>query len=92
MQHKHLQFGHGFKVVLGDKHSQAAQMTLAPGETEGGPDNRHRGADLWLYVVSGTGAAIVEGERVELREGTLVLIGRARRMRSATPATCRSRR
>jgi mannose-6-phosphate isomerase-like protein (cupin superfamily) len=76
MQHKHLQFGHGFKVVLGDNHSQAAQMTLAPGETEGGPDNRHKGADQWLYVVSGTGVAIVEGERVELREGTLVLIGR----------------
>jgi hypothetical protein len=64
MQHKHLQFGQGFKVVLGDKHSQSAQMTLAPDETEGGPDNRHKGADQWLYVVSGTGAAIVEGERV----------------------------
>ncbi len=76
MQHKHLQFGHGFKVVLGDKHSQAAQMTLAPGETEGGPDNRHKGADQWLYVASGTGVAVVEGDRVELREGTLVLIGR----------------
>jgi hypothetical protein len=44
MQHKHLQFGHGFRVVLGDEHSQAAQMTLAPGEVEGGPDNRHEGA------------------------------------------------
>jgi len=76
MHHKQLQFGHGFKVVLGDEHSQAAQMTLAPGETEGGPDNRHRGAGQWLYVVSGTGAAIVGGERVELREGTLVLIAR----------------
>ena len=76
MQHKQLQFGHGFKVMVGDKHSQAAQMTLAPSETEGGPDNRHKGADQWLYVVSGTGVAIVEGERVELREGKLVLIGR----------------
>jgi hypothetical protein len=38
MQHKHLQFGYGFKVVLGNEHSQAAQMTLAPGEMEGGPD------------------------------------------------------
>ena len=76
MQHKHLQFGHGFRVVLGDAHAQAAQMTLAPGETEGGPDNRHKGADQWLFVVSGTGAAVVEGERIELREGTLVLIGR----------------
>ena len=76
MQHKHLQFGHGFRVVLGDEHSQAAQMTLAPGDTEGGPDNRHRGADQWLYVVRGEGLAVIEGERVELREGTLVLIPR----------------
>ena len=44
MQHKHVQFGPGFKVVLGDKHSPAAQMTLAPGGTEGVPDNRHKGA------------------------------------------------
>ena len=42
MQHKHLQFGHGFHVVLGDEHSQAAQMTLAPDETEGGPENHHK--------------------------------------------------
>jgi hypothetical protein len=65
MQHKRLRFGQGFRVVLGDKYSQAAQMTLAAGETEGGPDNRHAGADQWLYVVSGEGAAIVEGERIE---------------------------
>jgi mannose-6-phosphate isomerase-like protein (cupin superfamily) len=76
MRHKHLRFGHGFRVVLGDQHSQAAQMTLAPGETEGGPDNRHRGADQWLYVVGGTGVAVVDGERVDLRDGTLLLIGR----------------
>lgn len=76
MRRKHLQFGSGFRVVLGDKHSQAAQMTLGPGETEGGPDNRHRGADQWLYVVSGTGEAVVNGSRVALREGTLVLIQR----------------
>jgi mannose-6-phosphate isomerase-like protein (cupin superfamily) len=76
MQHKHLQFGTGFKVVLGDPHSQAAQMTLGPGETEGGPDNRHRGADQWLFVVSGTGAAVVGGKKVGLRAGTLLLIER----------------
>jgi mannose-6-phosphate isomerase-like protein (cupin superfamily) len=51
-------------------------MTLAPGETEGSPDNRHRGADQWLFVVSGTGVAVVDGERVELRAGTLVLVVR----------------
>jgi hypothetical protein len=27
-------------------------MTLGPGESEGGRDNRHQGADRWLYVVS----------------------------------------
>ena len=51
-------------------------MTLAPGDIEGGPDNRHRGADQWLFVVGGEGVAIVKGEPVELREGTLLLIGR----------------
>ena len=76
MQHRHLRFGQGFRVVLGDDRSQAAQMTLAAGETEGGPDNRHRGADQWLFVVGGEGRAVVEGKRVELREGTLLLIGR----------------
>jgi mannose-6-phosphate isomerase-like protein (cupin superfamily) len=76
VQHKHLQFGHGFRVVVGDTHSQAAQMTLAPGESEGGPDNRHRGADQWLFVVAGTGEAVVNGEAVVLKAGTLVLISR----------------
>jgi mannose-6-phosphate isomerase-like protein (cupin superfamily) len=74
MQHKHLLFGQGFRIVLGDEHSQAAQMTLEPGSSEGGPDNRHRGAAQWLFVVSGQGQAIVEGQRVELREGTLLVI------------------
>jgi len=69
MKHKHLPFGHGFRVVLGDERSQAAQMTLAPGATEGGPDNRHRGADQWLVVVAGTGEAVVDGAKVPLREG-----------------------
>src|SRR5205807_7240549 len=62
MQHRHLQFGEGFRVVLGNEHGQAAQMTLAPGASEGGPDNRHRGADQWLYVVNGTGKAVVNEE------------------------------
>jgi mannose-6-phosphate isomerase-like protein (cupin superfamily) len=76
MQHKHLQFGRGFHVVLGDRHSQAAQMVLDAGQTEGGPDNRHRGADQWLFVVSGDGLAIIGDDRVPLHAGTLVLIQR----------------
>ena len=71
MLHKHLQFGQGFRMVLNE---QAGQMTLRAGGTEGGPDNRHRGADQWLYVVSGRGAAIVNGEGVKLHQSTRLLI------------------
>jgi mannose-6-phosphate isomerase-like protein (cupin superfamily) len=76
MHHKQLRFGRGFHVLLGDAHSQAAQMVLAPGQAEGGPDNRHRGADQWLYVVGGVGKATVEGESISLRQGSLLLIQR----------------
>lgn len=46
-------------------------MTLAPTETESGPDKCHKGADQWLFVVSGVGIAIVESEHVELREASI---------------------
>ena len=49
-------------------------MILVPGQTEGSSDNRHRGSDQWLYVVSGTGRAIVKGKRCRLQAGTLLLI------------------
>ena len=51
MKRKNLQFESGFRVVLGNRISQAAEMVLPPGKTEGGQENRHRGADQWLYVV-----------------------------------------
>lgn len=74
MKHKLLRFGKGFRVALGNRRSQAAEMVLQPGKSEGGPGNRHRGADQWLYVVGGTGVAIVKGRRHRLSEGTLLLI------------------
>ena len=76
MKRKHLRFGEGFRVAMGNRRSQAAEMVLPPGDSEGGPDNRHRGADQWLYVVSGTGAATVNGRRSRLRAGSLLLIER----------------
>jgi mannose-6-phosphate isomerase-like protein (cupin superfamily) len=76
MQQKHLRFGEGFRVVLGNSHAQAAQMTLAPGASEGGPDNRHRGADQWLFVVTGEGTATVNGQEHSLSAGSLLLIER----------------
>jgi mannose-6-phosphate isomerase-like protein (cupin superfamily) len=92
MQHQHLRFGRGFKVMLGDAHSQAGQMTLAPGETEGGPENRHQGADQWLYVVAGSGEAVIEGKSVGLQEGTLTLIqgGERHEIRNTGPEPLRT--
>ena len=66
----------GFKVLARTKRSEAAVMELEPNSSTGGEDNKHAGEDQWLYVVSGSGVAIVNNERIELHEGTLVLIQR----------------
>jgi mannose-6-phosphate isomerase-like protein (cupin superfamily) len=79
MKHKALTFGKGFRVAFALRKVQAAEMVLAPGGREGGPDNRHRGADQWLFIVSGTGIAIVEGRRRRLRAGSLIAIERGER-------------
>lgn len=65
--------GH-FDVVLENARAQAARMTLEPGGSTGGPANRHASSDQWLYVVAGTGEAVVEGESVPLEPLTLLLI------------------
>ncbi len=79
MKRKQLRFGKGFRVVFGNRASQAAEMVLEPGGREGDADNRHRGADQWLFVVSGTGTARVNRKRYGLAAGTLLLIGRRER-------------
>lgn len=74
MRKKHLRFGRGFRVAFSNRRAQAAEMVLEPGKSEGDPGNRHRGADQWLFVQSGTGVAIVNGKRHVLRAGSLMLI------------------
>jgi|ERR1700733_6791671 mannose-6-phosphate isomerase-like protein (cupin superfamily) len=76
---KQLRFGKGFRVALSNVRAQVATMTIAPGDAEGGPANRHRAVDQWLYVVSGTGVARVNGKSVILKAGTLLLIERKQR-------------
>jgi mannose-6-phosphate isomerase-like protein (cupin superfamily) len=71
MKRKQLQFGKGFRVIFGNSRSQAAQMVIASGDAEGGPGNRHKGSDQWLYVVSGRGIAKMGKKRLPLRAGTL---------------------
>ena len=76
MKRKTLRFGKGFNVVLGNDCSQAAQMVIAPGESEGNSENRHAGADQWLFVLSGSGVATINRKRYSLRPTTLLLIER----------------
>jgi mannose-6-phosphate isomerase-like protein (cupin superfamily) len=79
MKSKQLRFGRGFRVAFDVRKAQAAEMVLEPGGREGGPDNRHRGADQWLFVISGSGVATVEGVRVPLKAGRLLAIERGER-------------
>jgi mannose-6-phosphate isomerase-like protein (cupin superfamily) len=76
MKPKKLGFRKGFEIVPGNKRSQAATMVIPRGGKEGGPDNNHRGADQWLFVVSGKGSATIGGKKVSLSPSSLVLIER----------------
>jgi mannose-6-phosphate isomerase-like protein (cupin superfamily) len=74
MKKKSLRFGMGFRIALGNRRSEAAEMVIAPGDAEGDRCNRHRGSDQWLYVISGRGVATVNGKRYPLRQQVLLLI------------------
>lgn len=76
MKYKMLSLQSDFEVAFAVRKVQAAEMTLAPDDKTGGPDNRHGGADQWMYVVSGSGIAIVDGVRQPLQPGSLLVIER----------------
>jgi hypothetical protein len=61
MQSAQLPLTEAFKALFSVRQVQAAEIAIAPGKGEGGPGNRHRGADQWLYLVEGTGGAAAEG-------------------------------
>ena len=79
MKKKSMRFGKGFRVMPGNKYSEAAEMVIAPGNSGGDPANRHRGADQWLFVVAGTGTAIINEKHFPLRQNVLILIERGDR-------------
>lgn len=76
MKHGKLGLDAEFAVAFTVGKVQAAQMVLAPGSGTGGPDNRHAGADQWLFVVSGEGEAVVDGTKQPLQPGSLLVIER----------------
>jgi len=73
---KQLHFKKEFSVALANRRGQVATMVIAPGDCEGGPQNRHRGADQWLFVLSGRGIAILAGRARRIKAGSIVLIER----------------
>jgi mannose-6-phosphate isomerase-like protein (cupin superfamily) len=79
MKLKRLKLTRGFRVVRGNARSQAAEMVIPPGDAEGDPGNRHRGADQWLFVVEGAATALVKRRRYRLRKGSLLFIARGER-------------
>lgn len=74
MKHARLSFEKGFTTAIGNARAQLSVMVIEPGGKEGGPDNRHVGADQWLIVLEGAGQAIVEGRTIALDAGSVVLI------------------
>jgi mannose-6-phosphate isomerase-like protein (cupin superfamily) len=76
MKRTSVSYGKGFQILIGDDRSQAASMVIEPGGREGGSDNRHHGADQWLYVETGTGEAKINDHIYPLEPSSLVLIQR----------------
>jgi mannose-6-phosphate isomerase-like protein (cupin superfamily) len=64
-----------FDLLTATRSSQAAMMTLRPGQSSSDePENEHPRAEQWCFVVSGSGRAIVGKRRVALKAGSLLLI------------------
>ena len=74
MEQAHLGFDRYFEVVMETDEAQAAEMTVEPGRSVGGPENYHEDSDQWLFVVSGTGAVTVGSDTHRVDAGDLVRI------------------
>ncbi|MDS0261652.1 cupin domain-containing protein [Haloarcula sp. S1CR25-12] len=74
MERTHLEFDRYFEVAMATEEAQAAEMTVEPGRSVGGPENYHADSDQWLFVVSGTGVATVDGADERIDAGDLLRI------------------
>ena len=64
-----------WEVLHATPTSQAAMMTLAPGDVSNEDSgNEHAWAGQWLYVVNGQGVARSRKKELKLAVGSLVLI------------------
>ena len=64
-----------FNVLTSSRSTQAAMMTLRPGQSSSAKiENEHPKSEQWLFVVSGRGQATISRRRYALREHTLLLV------------------
>jgi mannose-6-phosphate isomerase-like protein (cupin superfamily) len=80
---KHIKTGtkrREFEMLLSTRNVQAAMMTLRPGGTsDDEPSNEHPRSEQWVFVIAGSGEAVVGQRgsrlrRVKLAENSLLLI------------------
>jgi mannose-6-phosphate isomerase-like protein (cupin superfamily) len=80
---KHFKTGasrRSFHLLHTTREGQAAMMTLRPGgASDDEPSNEHPRSEQWLFVIAGTGQALVGQQRTSLRqirlaEGSLLVI------------------
>ena len=76
MERKEITYGGEWTAQLMNDGALAATMTLEPGKSEGGPNNRHPANDQWVLVHAGSGDAIEDGIEHALTPGTLLRIDR----------------
>jgi mannose-6-phosphate isomerase-like protein (cupin superfamily) len=64
-----------FQVLHASRAAQAAMSTLRSGKaTSDEPENEHPDSEQWVYVVAGSGLAVVGKRRAKLAAGSLLLI------------------
>jgi len=63
-----------FKTLAATRSAQAALMVLRPGQSTGEPQNEHPKSEQWLFVVAGSGQALINSRRIRIRENSLLLI------------------
>lgn len=82
---KHIKTGRRrgeFDLLIATRSAQAAMMTLPPGgSSDDAPSNEHPRCEQWLFVLSGSGQAIIGKRRnslhrVALAENSLLVIER----------------
>ena len=64
-----------FKPLMESAAVQAATMVLQPGQSSSDEvENEHPRAEQWMFVVSGSGRAVVGKRSIKVAEGSLLLI------------------